>query len=83
MTEKKLPNGIKLVFAPGSFDNFEGTQEELDSMIKEIEEGFADGSFFEKSQPIDITDGTWSEDEIERLEQFLDQVENGSNRTTH
>ena len=83
MTEKKLPNGMKLVFAPGAFDSFEGTQEELDELIKEIEDGFADGSFLEKATPVDIEDGTWSEEEIERLENFLDQVENGGNRSTH
>ena len=27
---------IKVTFAQGSFDNFEGTQEELDQVIKEI-----------------------------------------------
>lgn len=52
-SEKKLPNGIKLVFAPGCFDGFEGTQEELDALINEIERGFADGTFLEKSVPIE------------------------------
>ena len=34
MTEKKNP--LKIEFAPGCFDHFDGTQEELDAMIKEI-----------------------------------------------
>lgn len=33
MTDKKP---LKIEFAPGCFDHFEGTQEELDKMIKEI-----------------------------------------------
>lgn len=33
MSEEKK---IKVEFAPGCFDNFEGTQEELDDMIAEI-----------------------------------------------
>lgn len=65
-TEKKLPNGMKLVFAPGCFDSFEGTQEELDALVKEIEQGFEDGSFFEKATPVNV-------DEIDDLteEEYL------------
>ena len=37
MTEEKK---FKVVFAPGCFDNFEGTQEELDTLIKELGEMF-------------------------------------------
>lgn len=35
--EKKTP---KIVFAPGAFDHFEGTQEELDEMVAEIQAMF-------------------------------------------
>ena len=34
MTDKKL----KLEIAPGAFDNFEGTQEELDEMMAAIKQ---------------------------------------------
>lgn len=43
----------KLVFAPGCFDNFEGTQEELEELIKEIQRMFDSGEVFEKAVPID------------------------------
>jgi len=33
MTEKKE---LKIEFAPGAFDQFDGTQEELDSLMSEI-----------------------------------------------
>ena len=49
-TEKK----IKVEFMPGCFDGFEGTQEELDEMIAEINELVASGKIFENS--IEITD---------------------------
>jgi hypothetical protein len=39
MTEEK-DKELKVVFAPGSFDHFEGTQEELDALQKEIMEMF-------------------------------------------
>lgn len=36
MTDKKEP--LKIVFAPGCFDNFDGTQEELDAFMAELEQ---------------------------------------------
>lgn len=41
MTEEKKP--LKLEFAPGCFDNFEGTQEELDELMAEIQRMFESG----------------------------------------
>ena len=34
MTDEKKP---EIVFAPGCFDSFEGTQEELDELVAEIQ----------------------------------------------
>ena len=34
---------IKVVFAPGSLDNFEGTQEELDELVAQIKDILSDG----------------------------------------
>lgn len=65
--ERKLPNGMKLVFAPGCFDSFEGTQEELDALIKEIEDSFTSGEALEQARAID----DMSEDEIQEI---LDQL---------
>ncbi len=45
---------IKIVFAPGAFDNFEGTQEELDEFIAEITRVVKSGEFIEKSRPVDF-----------------------------
>ena len=53
MTEKK----IKVEFAPGAFDDFDGTQEELDSLQAEIVSMFANMTaeeLAERSQPVDI-----------------------------
>lgn len=41
MTDKENDEPIKVVFAPGAFDTFEGTQEELEELQKEIMELFA------------------------------------------
>lgn len=61
----------KLVFMPGCFDSFEGTQEELDALIKEIEESFASGDLMNNSSEFDvetlIEDEELTEDEVEQL----------------
>lgn len=49
-----MTNKIKVEFAPGAFDSFEGTQEELDELIKMIQDKANDGSLFEESRPIDF-----------------------------
>ena len=69
MSESKLPNGMKLVFAPGCFDNFEGSQEELDSLVKEIEQAFENGDLENGSNIVEIEEltETLSEDEIKNL----------------
>jgi len=54
MTDKKKP--IQIEFAPGCFDNFEGTQEELEKMITDITEMANSGELFEKSNPLDLED---------------------------
>lgn len=57
---------IKVTFAPGAFDNFEGTQEELDKFIAEITELCQDPEkLTELVVPLDL------EDEEDLLHQFL------------
>ena len=63
MDMKKLPT---VVFAPGCFDSFEGTQEELDELIAEIQKSVEDGTLFEKSTPVDLDSLT--NDDVELLE---------------
>ena len=43
----------KLTFAPGCFDGFEGSQEELDELVAIIKSKFEDGSLFQDSMPIE------------------------------
>ena len=53
MTEDKK---IELVFAPGCFDSFEGTQEELAELVAEIQASFDSGELLEKGTPVDLDD---------------------------
>lgn len=55
--ENKKP---EVVFAPGCFDNFTGTQEELQDLIAEIHRLADSGELLEKSEPM-------SEEEVEEL----------------
>jgi hypothetical protein len=54
MYNKHMDKKIKIEFAPGAFDSFQGTQEELDQLIAEIQEMANTGELFEKSQQLDI-----------------------------
>jgi uncharacterized protein YqgV (UPF0045/DUF77 family) len=52
MTEEKKSRTLE--FAPGCFDSFEGTQEELDEMVAEIQRMFDSGEMESNSKEIDI-----------------------------
>jgi hypothetical protein len=63
---------LKIEFAPGCFDHFEGSQEELDELIKSIHDQFENMTaedFEQSSMMIDGMDLT-----EEELESMLDQL---------
>ena len=60
--------GMKIEFAPGCFDSFEGTQEELDDLVKEIYRMFESGEAQSKARPLDIDD--LDEEDIEMIEKL-------------
>lgn len=45
---------LKIEFAPGAFDQFEGTQEELNEIIAEITRMAESGEMEENARPIDF-----------------------------
>lgn len=59
---------LKLEFAPGCFDQFEGTQEELDELINQIKEMFASGEAQKLARRIDLDD--LDEEDLEMLEKI-------------
>lgn len=73
-------NKMRLVFAPGCFDQFEGTQEELDELIEEIRETFESGEFLDKMVPVDPDEDADLIDFIESV--TVDSIEY-RNRTLH
>lgn len=68
---------MKIEFAPGCFDGFEGTQEELDELIAEIHRMFASGEVQKKARKIDFDD--ISDDDLELLAKFAGQENHGRN----
>jgi len=56
---------LKIEFAPGCFDSFEGTQEELDALIEQIKSMFASGEAVENARMLNIDD--LDEDDFEAL----------------
>lgn len=53
MDQKKPP---QVIFVPGCFDNFDGSQEELDGLIAEIHRLVESGEMLERSTPLEDAD---------------------------
>jgi len=64
---------IEIVFAPGCFDNFEGTQEELDELVQQIKDMAESGELFENSTPVDIEDLLDEADPLE-VEEIVNEM---------
>lgn len=79
--------GFKVEFAPGCFDSFDGTQEELDELIKAIKDTFANATaddIEECSQPIEEVWDELSEEEQQSIVKNFDdalQAREGKKRT--
>jgi hypothetical protein len=58
MTKKKM----KITFAPGAFDTFDGTQEELDALVAELERMAESGELEENSVALEDWDDLDDED---------------------
>lgn len=64
---------MEIVFAPGCFDNFDGTQEELDELIQQIKDMAESGTLFENSEPVDIEDLIDEADPLE-IEEIVNEM---------
>lgn len=58
---------IKVEFAPGCFDNFEGTQEELDQIIADIERMAKSGELQAKAEPFVVDIDELNDEELAAL----------------
>lgn len=69
MTENEKDKEIKVEFAPGCFDHFDGTQEELDELIAEIKRMAQSGELRDNARQIDFDD--LSEEDMEAIEHLM------------
>ena len=72
MSEKNKP--IKIEFAPGCFDQFDGTQEELDALQKEIMDmltNMTPEELAESSRSIDFDEEELSDEDLAAFRQAL------------
>lgn len=60
---------LKIEFAPGCFDDFDGTQEELDAFIAEITEMIHNGDMLDSAKAVDFE--TMMDEEPEVAEKLI------------
>jgi hypothetical protein len=82
MKEHMTDQPLKVQFAPGCFDDFEGTQAELDLLMAEIHSMFENMTAEDlaaTSHAVDFDQLTESDPELaQRLAESLDSIESGS-----
>lgn len=66
---------LEIVFAPGCFDKFTGTQEELDKLVAEIKAQVENGTLLEEGEEL-------SDEEIEEMETYS-PIKYNSSRVLH
>ena len=73
---------VTITFAPGAFDSFDGTQEELDALMAEIERMAESGELEELSIPLDSDDilDSVTEEDREQIMQALVNMTEGVKR---
>jgi hypothetical protein len=56
MSKNINPKSYRVIFTPGSLNQFEGTQDDLDKLVEEIQRLAESGEFFTDSNIVDIED---------------------------
>ena len=80
MNDEKKP--IKIIFAPGCFDTFEGTQDELNELMAEVKRMAENGEFVAKATPVpdeSLEDMDLPPEVLERLQEVQTRLRNGEN----
>jgi hypothetical protein len=75
MTEKKP---LKVIFDPGCFDNFDGTQEELDEFVAQIQAMAESGLLFENS--VELTDEDIEDLDEETRQQIIRALDRNNDK---
>ena len=75
------PKKIQVIFTPGCFDDFEGTQEELDEFVAEIQRMADSGELLANSEPVDLDE--LARDCPELAQQLAEDSDLDHERTLH
>lgn len=76
--EEGADGKVKIVFEPGCFDEFEGTQEELDEMVAHIQKMFEEGVAQAEATEIDLDELMENEPEVaEKIFNALNRLDSG------
>jgi hypothetical protein len=72
----------KVIFAPGCFDEFEGTQEELDALVKDITDMVESGEMFDQTKIVDYEEmiSALTDEEVEEMLQDIEENEGSLTR---
>lgn len=80
MTEDKK---LSIKFMPGCFDDFEGTQEELNELVAELTRLAETGEFEKMGEPIDLSDLEDTEELEDALQDVVKTLIQSENKTLH
>ena len=75
MTDTTKP--INVTFAPGCFDDFEGTQEELDLLMSELVTMFSETDVFKNAKVVSLDETNVAAEEWAALDADSDRVVRG------
>lgn len=71
---------IKVEFAPGCFNDFDGTQEELDDLVAEIQRMADSGELFENAVEVDDLDLEDFDEDFKTVVEKVIDPKNGKKR---
>lgn len=81
------PKKLKIHFAPGCFDDFDGTQEELDALIAQLTEMFESGEAEAQARLVSVDDlmedEDLTDDQLEQILGVLTRLDDTDDRKLH
>lgn len=74
---------IKIIYSPGCFDEFEGTQAELDQLLRDIQRMATSGELFNDDNRIYNEGHILNDIELDDLEVMINIESNNRNKRLH
>lgn len=74
MTDSKNDNNVKVIYTEDFFKDFDGTQEDLDYVVAEIQRMANNGELFENAEEVIIDNIDSLIDEYESFQVVIDKI---------